>query len=99
MYKVTNTPPNYCVCCEFVSRDMGINGMYVVVGPYAVGDPVEFMERWRQMQEGFAGHPWRVRVIHTFGSTRPPRMEPGIVPTGDIFLPFVVPRIAGDPPP
>ena len=43
VYKVTHTPDKYCTCCEFVSRDDGLNGMWVVVGPYAVGDPPEFM--------------------------------------------------------
>ena len=99
VHKVTNTPDKYCTCCEFVSRDNGINGMWLVVGPYAVGDPPEVMERWRQMQEGFTGHLWRIRVIHSYGAHRPPMMAPGIVPTGDLFLPFEVPRIAGDPPP
>ena len=99
VHKVTNTPDNYCSCCEFVSADNGINGMWLVVGPYAIGDPPEVMERWRQMQQGWMGLLWRIRVIHSFGAHRPPMMAPGIVPTGNLFFTSSSPQDRRRPPP
>ena len=82
---------------KFISRETTwTNSSWVVVGPYAVDDPHDLWERWLLMKRQLWPF-WRIRVFTLRGGTRPPKMEPGAVDTGDLLLQFVVPRIPGDP--